>query len=140
MRRAWVGAGLVLAAVAGCGSAAPAAVVGVDGVTVLATSPTDSGMEALVQGGVLTIVDGCLGLEGGEDSAPLVVSWPRGSEPLDNEVGVQVPDGRAFVVGDEVTFGGGQVDADEMESEACEGAEMVWKVGSIPRPTPTTTG
>jgi hypothetical protein len=129
---------LVLPTAAGCASPEPAALAGADGVTVLATSPTDSAMEAL-GGGVLTVVDGCLGLEGGEGFDGLVVAWPRGSEPLEDAVGVRVPDGRTFVVGDEVTFGGGQVDADEMESQACEGTAQVWKVGSIPRPTPTTT-
>lgn len=130
--------GMLVLATAACGSPEPTALAGPDGVTVLASSPTDSGMEAL-GGGVLAVVDGCLGLEGSDGLDGLVVSWPRGSEPLEDEVGVRVPDGRTFVVGDEVTFGGGQVAADETESEACGGTTQVWKVGTIPRSTPTTT-
>lgn len=98
-------------------------------VRLVATSPLDAAMEALTAG-VVDVVDGCLGLRYDDGSAS-VVSWHRGSEVLDDPVGVRLPSGRELRVGQRLEAGGGLVDAGEDEVQACPGAEQVWMLGDV---------
>lgn len=98
-------------------------------VHLVATSPVDSAMEALIAG-VVDMVDGCLGLRH-DDGSTTVVSWHRGSELVDDPAGVRLPSGRELGVGQHLEAGGGLVDAGADEVQACPGAEQVWMLGDV---------
>ncbi|ROP26584.1 hypothetical protein EDC03_3341 [Pseudokineococcus lusitanus] len=115
------------------GTGAPARVLtGAEGVTVVATSPADSAMEA-AGGGTVGVVDGCLGFVGRAGSQGTVVSWPRGSRPLDDRVGVRLPTGRVVEAGDRLEVAGGTQPADDDTRESCGGVVDVFFFGYISR-------
>jgi len=115
------------------GTGAPARVLtGVDDVTVVATSPVDSAMEA-AGGGTVGVVDGCLGFVGTSTGEGTVVSWPRGSRPLDDRVGVRLPTGLVIEAGDHLEVAGGTQQADDDTRESCGGVADVFFFGYISR-------
>jgi hypothetical protein len=112
--------------------APPRVLTDVEGVSVVATSPVDSAMEA-AGGGTVGVVDGCLGFVGTSGDAGTVVSWPRGSEPLDDRVGVRLPTGRVVEVGDRLEVAGGTQPADDATRTTCGGVTSVFMFGYISR-------
>lgn len=115
------------------GTGAPARVLtGVEGITVVATSPVDSAMEA-AGGGTVGVVDGCLGFVGTLGSEGTVVSWPRGSQPLGDRVGVRLPTGLVIEAGDHLELAGGTQPADDDTRESCGGVADVFFFGYISR-------
>ncbi|MEJ5867673.1 hypothetical protein WDV85_07965 [Pseudokineococcus sp. 5B2Z-1] len=113
------------------GSGTPARVlVGAHGAAVVATSPVDSAMEASASGTV-GVVGGCLGIV---DGTGMVVSWPRGSRPLEDRVGVRLPTGRTIEAGEVIDFAGGDQEADAATREACAGTTSVFMFGYLSHP------
>ena len=99
-RRSWMLLGLLcFVSLAGCSGK----VITVDGATVLVSERATSGMDAALAA-ELQIVGGCLGAGGS------VVIWPFGTRVIDEDpLTIEIPDNGTFVVGEEVTVGGGFV-------------------------------
>ena len=113
--RAWGGAALATLLLTGCGGGS---VVDAGGVWVLTSERPSGGMDAL-GGGLLEVVDGCLGAGGA------VIVWPYGTRVLSNDpLTLEIPDNGTFVLGEAVEVGGG----------------YVWEQESGPRPDPLIVG
>ena len=99
-RRSWMLLGLLcFVSLAGCSGK----VITVDGATVLVSERATSGMDAALAA-ELQIVSGCLGAGGS------VVIWPFGTRVIDEDpLTIEIPDNGTFVLGEEVTVGGGFV-------------------------------
>ena len=93
----------------------PRVVEAANGVQVLIAGSREGGEDALFEGFLAILQGGCLGLTqtaGGSPSEPVaegtVIVWPGGTEVLDDdEVGIRMPGGREFALGDPVSLGGG---------------------------------
>jgi hypothetical protein len=98
-----------------------------DGSLVVASSGATGYGEALVTGRVAVLRAGCVGLwNGGEE---VLVVWPEGTIPLDDEVGVAVPGLGELRVGDEVSAGGAFGSGDSLitpvEADRCKTPQVV---------------
>jgi hypothetical protein len=111
--RCWAGLAVVsclAVVVVGCGAEESLRVVpGVDGAVVVVAPPVESSGEAIVAGAVALTAGGCVGLgyDSGEGTKVELAIWPAGTEPLEDEVGVDVPGLGRFAVGDQVSTSGG---------------------------------
>ncbi|WP_299051874.1 hypothetical protein [uncultured Nocardioides sp.] len=96
-----------------------------DGTQVLVSGPGGGGEDALTAG-PLEVVDGCLGVGG------LVVVWAHGTEVVDGEPAITLPDGERVALGDVVELGGGAHAYDELGGpaprvpEECRGGGDIW--------------
>lgn len=113
-------------------AARPQVLQGPDDVRVLATGPvTRSGLEGHLEG-VVDVVDGCLGVRIPDEATGVVVAWPRGSRPLDDQVGVQLAGGRTVLVGDALEASGGLEDLGEaVPAGTCRAQDRAWVLGDL---------
>ncbi len=77
-----------------------------DGVTTFVLGDVDGAGEALIEGPLSLTENGCLAITVANGQT-YVLAWPPGVELLTDDAGVHVPDVGDFVVGDEISAGGG---------------------------------
>ncbi len=120
---------------------------GVNGPVVFA-APSEGGEEALLAGGEIALVDGCLGL--GPPSNFTAIVWPHGSVWDDTTSTLTLADGSSFTPDDSIDLGGGYTsephrNALDGEAEAqfnrcatlSEGSTFwSWQVGPAAPPDP----
>ena len=113
-------------------AARPQVLQGPDSVRVLATGPvTRSGLEGHLVG-VVDVIDGCLGVRTPDEASSVVVAWPRGSKPLDDESGVRLAGGQTVLVGDALEAGGGLEDLGEaVPADTCGAQDRAWVLGDL---------
>ena len=132
-RRAAAGAGalLLLFAVSACASSPGGTDIGTpDDFRLLATSPIDAEPAQSVEGQLSTGLDNCLGLQE-QDGRSVTVSWPTGTEWLDDRGGVRLPDGRELLMGDSLEAAGQTVPAGPDEQSICPSSHDVFMLSTI---------
>jgi hypothetical protein len=100
-----VAASLVLLGASACGSGRESVTVDPGRPVLVEGVDMDGGSDVLIAG-VVTVVNGCLGLRDGDQAFAVV--WPKGSEyEADEGTTFRLPSGHVLDVGDEFSGGGG---------------------------------